>query len=150
MLYTCSAAANMALALPGLAQKAVQPQGKTRSRKNPPLFLFNSNFLSLLQITGGSSGIGKAVAREALLRGAAVVTLLARDEASLSNSMHTQTCPMCVLCSNVHILQEKLKAVQTELERLVTAQQPQVSGIYIHPTMRERERESVCVCVYRV
>jgi 3-dehydrosphinganine reductase len=46
-------------------------------------------------ITGGSSGIGKAVAKEALLRGAAVVTILARNE-------------------------EKLEATKSELERLIT------------------------------
>lgn len=33
-----------------------------------------------VQVTGGSSGIGKAVAKEALKRGAAMVTLLARDK----------------------------------------------------------------------
>ncbi|CAI8016895.1 3-ketodihydrosphingosine reductase [Geodia barretti] len=46
-------------------------------------------------ITGGSSGIGKAVAKEALLRGAEVVTILARNE-------------------------EKLEATKSELERLIT------------------------------
>lgn len=36
--------------------------------------------MPILQITGGSSGIGKAVAVEALKRGAAFVTLVARNE----------------------------------------------------------------------
>lgn len=36
------------------------------------------------QITGGSSGIGKAVAKESLKRGAAVVTILARNKVWLS------------------------------------------------------------------
>ena len=40
-------------------------------------YYFNS---SLGQITGGSSGIGKALAAEALNRGAAVVTIVARNE----------------------------------------------------------------------
>ena len=35
---------------------------------------------SRVQVTGGSSGIGKAVAKEALKRGAGRVTLLARDK----------------------------------------------------------------------
>lgn len=39
-----------------------------------------------LQITGGSSGIGKAVAKEALKRGAGVVTILARDKVRYSST----------------------------------------------------------------
>lgn len=39
-----------------------------------------------LQITGGSSGIGKAVAKEALKRGAGVVTILARDKVRSSST----------------------------------------------------------------
>ena len=45
---------------------------------------FCRNIFSL-QITGGSSGIGKAVAAEALNRGAAVVTLLARNKVRFAN-----------------------------------------------------------------
>ena len=43
----------------------------------------NNLYLSaffVFQITGGSSGIGKALARESLRRGAAVVTILARNK----------------------------------------------------------------------
>ena len=43
---------------------------------------YSSFVRSLPQITGGSSGIGKALAAEALKRGAAVVTLVARKEVS--------------------------------------------------------------------
>lgn len=36
-------------------------------------------WFSILQITGGSSGIGKALAAEVLKRGASQVTLIARN-----------------------------------------------------------------------
>ena len=81
--HICSPAALLALSLPTVSQKPVQPRGEAcpckRSNRVSELTL-NGVCVFLLQITGGSSGIGKAVAKEALLRGAEVVTILARNE----------------------------------------------------------------------
>ena len=47
------------------------------------------------QITGGSSGIGKALAAEALKRGASSVTIVARNEVRYSSSSSEKAC-MCL------------------------------------------------------
>lgn len=67
--------------LPALSADAVQSQGQACfSNQSQLLGAWSISCVIILQITGGSSGIGKAVAVEALNRGAAVVTLCARNE----------------------------------------------------------------------
>lgn len=45
-------------------------------------------YFELLQITGGSSGIGKCLAVQALKKGAAVVSIVARNEVQLRPIAH--------------------------------------------------------------
>ncbi len=75
--------------------------------------ILNSHSTLIIQITGGSSGIGKCLAIGAIKRGVASVTILARNKVS-------HPCRESKLSVPLSSLQEKLKQAKTEIESFIS------------------------------
>jgi len=74
-----------------------------------------------LKITGGSSGIGKALAAEALQKGASTVVLVARNQ--VNNNQHI------LHFHSIYfnfVMQERLKTAKAELDNLIAPGTSQV------------------------